>query len=219
MTLRASALAAALAAALAGGLARAEVHELRATPQTVAWGRYDAAAKPALTIRSGDTVVVHTLLTNSPTGLERAGVKPADVEPELREVYDKVPPADRGPGGHVLTGPIFVEGAEPGDVLEVRIERIDLAIPYSYNAFRYGAGLLTDEFTSPRTKIVPLDRRTMTAAFAPGVVVPLPPLLRLHGRGAAARGGAGWTPLPPPPCTAATWTTRRWSPGPRCTCR
>lgn len=164
----------ALELAVAGG-ARAAVYELKVTPQTVVWGRYDTSAKPALTVRSGDTVVVHTVLTNSPSGLEKAGVKPGDVEPALREVYAHVPPEERGPGGHVLTGPIYVEGAEPGDMLEVRFDRIDLAIPYSYNAFRYGAGLLTDDFLSPRIKIVPLDARTMTAAFAPGVSVPLHP--------------------------------------------
>ena len=170
-----------LASAAAAPGARAAVHELKVTPQTVTWGRYDADAKPALTVADGDTVTVHTVLTNSPTGLEKAGVKPADVEPELREVFDHVPAAERGPGGHVLTGPIYVQGAQPGDMLEVRIERIDLAIPYSYNAFRYGAGLLTDDFLAGRTRITPLDRRTMTAAFAPGVTVPLHPFFGSMG--------------------------------------
>ena len=171
----------ALALLLAPAAARAATHELKVTPQTVTWGRYDAEAKPVLTVADGDTVVVHTVLTNSPAGLEKAGVKPADVEPELRDVYAHTPLAERGPGGHVLTGPIYVQGAEPGDVLEVRIERVDLAIPYSYNAFRYGAGLLTDDFLVGRTKIVPLDRRTMTAAFAPGVTVPLHPFFGSMG--------------------------------------
>ena len=173
--------AALLATALAAGAARAETHRLEPSAANVLFGRYDAQAKPALRIRSGDTVEVHTLITNTPAGLERAGVKPADVEAELRDVYANVPTADRGPGGHVLTGPIYVEGAEPGDVLEVRIERIDLAIPYSYNSFRYGAGLLTDDFPYGRTKIVPLDRKSMTAAFAPGVTVPLRPFFGSMG--------------------------------------
>ena len=175
------ALLAAATLAAAAPRAHAAVHELAVTPQTVTWGRYDADAKPALTIADGDTVVVHTLLTNSPTGLEKAGVKPADVEAALRDVYDHVPPSERGPGGHVLTGPIYVEGAQPGDMLAIRIERIDLAIPYSYNAFRYGAGLLTDDFLSGRTKIVPLDARSLTAAFAPGVTVPLHPFFGSMG--------------------------------------
>ena len=68
------------------------------------------------------------------------------VETSLREIYDKVPTTARGPGGHILTGPVYVEGAEPGDTLEIRIKRIELAIPYAYNGFRYGAGILTDDF-------------------------------------------------------------------------
>ncbi|MEG8055612.1 acetamidase/formamidase family protein [Sphingomonas sp. 22L2VL55-3] len=137
--------------------AGAATYELKATPQTVAWGHYDATDKPVLTIRSGDTVVIHTLLTNSPAGLEKAGVAPAQIEPALRAVYDGVPASARGPGGHILTGPIAITDAEPGDMLEVRIRKVDLAIPYAYNAFRYGAGFLTDDFPYARMKIVPLD--------------------------------------------------------------
>ena len=92
-----------LAALVLAGPAFAATHHLKPTPQTVAWGHYDAADKPVLTIRSGDTVVMHTLLTNSPIGLERAGVAPHDIEPELRAVFDGVPLSARGPGGHILT--------------------------------------------------------------------------------------------------------------------
>ncbi|HEV2531350.1 acetamidase/formamidase family protein [Phenylobacterium sp.] len=170
---------AAAAAVLAAGGAQAASFELQATPATVAWGNYDAAHPPALTIRSGDTVVVHTLLTNSPTGLERNGVPPDQVEASLREIYAKV--TDKGPGGHILTGPIYIEGAEPGDTLEIRILKIDLAIPYAYNGFRYGAGILSEEFPYARTKIIPLDRERMVARFAPGVTVPLHPFFGSMG--------------------------------------
>jgi acetamidase/formamidase len=159
----------------------AKTYDLPVTPQTVAWGHYDASSKPVLTIASGDTVVVHTLLTNSPAGLEKAGVAPADVEPALRAVYAGVPASERGPGGHVLTGPIAITGAEPGDTLEIRILKIDLAIPYAYNAFRYGAGFLTDDFPYARVKIVPLDRKAMLGRFAPGVDVPLRPFFGSMG--------------------------------------
>ncbi len=157
----------------------AETFDLPATPTTVAWGNYDAAAKPVLTIKSGDTVVFHTLLTNSPTGLEKAGVAPADVEPSLREVFDKV--HDRGPGGHILTGPVAIEGAEPGDTLEIDILKIDLAIPYAYNGFRFGAGFLTDDFPYAKMKIIPLDREKMVADFGPGVTIPLHPFFGSMG--------------------------------------
>ena len=161
--------------------ASAATYELKATPQTVAWGHYDATDKPVLTIRSGDTVVIHTLLTNSPAGLEKAGVAPAQIEPALRAVYDGVPASARGPGGHILTGPIAIAGAEPGDMLEVRIRKVDLAIPYAYNAFRYGAGFLTDDFPYARMKIVPLDAKRMVGLFAPGVEVPLAPFFGSMG--------------------------------------
>jgi acetamidase/formamidase len=163
----------------AAGPAAAASFELQATPSTVAWGNYDAAHPPALSVKSGDVVVVHTLLTNSPTGLERNGLPPGQVEPALREVYAKV--TDRGPGGHILTGPIYVEGAEPGDTLEIRIQKIDLAIGYAYNGFRYGAGILSEEFPYARTKIIPLDRARMVANFAPGITVPLHPFFGSMG--------------------------------------
>ena len=99
-------------------------HELQITPATAAWGYYNAAAPPVLRIKSGDVVRVHTLITSSPARLEGAGVAPAQVEQALRDITAQV--TNMGPGGHILTGPIFVEGAEPGDVLEVRIQRIKL---------------------------------------------------------------------------------------------
>jgi acetamidase/formamidase len=165
--------------ALLAASARAETFTLEAGPATVAWGNYDAAARPVLRVRSGDTVVFHTLITNSPAGLEKAGVAPADVQASLRAVFDQV--KDRGPGGHILDGPVFVEGAAPGDVLEIRILKIDLDIPYAYNAFRYGAGFLTDEFPYSKMKIIPLDRDRMIARFAPGVEVPLHPFFGSMG--------------------------------------
>jgi acetamidase/formamidase len=166
---------------VAASPAPAVTYELAATPQTVAWGHYDATSKPAMTIKSGDTVTVHTLLTNSPTGLAKAGVADADIEPALKAVYAGVPQAERGPGGHILTGPIAIEGAEPGDTLEVRILKIDLAIPYAYNAFRYGAGFLTDDFPYAKTKIIPLDRKAMMARFGPGIDILLHPFFGSMG--------------------------------------
>lgn len=148
-------------------------YTLAATPTTVAWGYYDAKAQPVLRVRSGDTVVIDTLITNSPTGLEKAGVPPDQVQQSLRDIYKEV--TNKGPGGHILTGPIYVEGAEPGDTLEVRILKIDLALPYAYNGFRAGAGFLTNDFPYSRIKIIPLDRERMVAKFAPGIEIPLHP--------------------------------------------
>src|SRR5258706_1013389 len=76
------------------------VHRLPATPETVAYGYYWANAKPALRIRSGDVIVVETLLTSTPDRLERAGIRPELVQQSLRDVVSRV--TDRGPGGHIL---------------------------------------------------------------------------------------------------------------------
>jgi acetamidase/formamidase len=148
-------------------------YQLKPTPKTVAWGYYDASTPPVLRIKSGDTVEVQTLITSSPTRLEGAGVKPADVEQSLRDIYKEV--TNKGPGGHILTGPIFIEGAEPGDVLEVRIKSIKLAIPYAYNAFSPGRGFLPEDFPYAKMRIIPLDEARMVAHFADGIEIPLHP--------------------------------------------
>ncbi len=171
----------ATAIALAATAAQAETFTLPATPKTVAWGHYDATSAPVLRIHSGDTVVFHTLLTNSPARLAEAGVAADQIEQSLRDVYDQVPATERGPGGHVLTGPVYIEGAEPGDTLEIHVRKIELAIPYAYNGFRYGAGILTDDFPYSRIKIIPLDAKRMLGHFAPGVDIPLHPFFGSMG--------------------------------------
>jgi len=149
------------------------VHTLMPAPNTVAFGYYDAAATPVLRVQSGDEVIVGTMITSSPTRLEQVGVKPADVQASLRAIYDSV--KTRGPGGHILTGPIFVEGADSGDVLELRIESIDLAIPYAYNGFGPRRGFLPEDYEYAKTKIIPLDKEKMIGHFAPGIDIPLRP--------------------------------------------
>ena len=154
-------------------------YTLPATPKTVAWGYYDAEVPPVLRIHSGDTVKFETLITNSPTGLEKAGVPPDQVQQSLRDIYKEV--TKKGPGGHILNGPVYVEGAEPGDTLEVRVEKIDLAIPYAYNAFGPTRGFLPEDFPYRKMKIIPLDRERMMAKFAPGIEIPLHPFFGSMG--------------------------------------
>ena len=99
------------------------------------------------------------------------------MQQSLRDIVTQV--TDKGPGGHILTGPIYVEGADSGDVLEVRILRIDLAIPYGYNGC---SGFLPVNCDSTqRTRIIPLDRRRLVARFAPGLEIPLHPFFGSMG--------------------------------------
>ena len=108
-----------------------KTHRLEATPATVAYGHYWAETKPVLTINSGDIIDVDTLLTSTPDRLEN----PASPHRRFRPHCARLSSRSRiaGPGGHILTGPVFVTGAEPGDALEVKVLSIDLPIAYGYN--------------------------------------------------------------------------------------
>jgi acetamidase/formamidase len=154
-------------------------YTLKATPKTVAWGYYDAKAAPVLHIKSGDMVEIETLITLSPKRLEEAGLPAEQVQQSLRDITEQV--KDKGPGGHILTGPIYIDGAEIGDVLEVRILAAKLAIPYAYNGFGPGRGYLPDDYPYAKTKIIPLDEKRMVAKFAPGIEIPLHPFFGSMG--------------------------------------
>src|SRR5437773_4153648 len=193
MNLRSAVMMLAFALFVQQGSAQA-THTLKATPKTVAWGYYDAKAVPVLRVKSGDTVEIQTLITNSPKRLEDAGLPPEQVEQSLRDITDQV--KDKGPGGHILTGPIYIEGAEIGDVLEVKILAIKLAIPYAYNAFGAGRGYLPDDYPYSKIKIIPLDEKSMVAKFALGIELPLHPFL--GSRGDAPPDSAGRFNSAPP---------------------
>src|SRR3954471_6226741 len=161
------------------------VHTLMPSPSTVAFGYYDAGALPVLRVQSGDDVIVGTMITSSPTRLEQVGVKPADVQASLRAIYDSV--KDRGPGGHILTGPIYVVDAQPGDVLEVKIISVDLDIDYGYNGCSGFVRALCE--AQSRSRIIELDRKAMKAEIAPGITVPLHPFFGSMGVAPPADSG------------------------------
>ena len=148
------------------------VHTLMPSPETVYVGNFNAALKPVLTIESGDIVVLESAGAIEPAAIDQSGVVPPSAVPEYqRAIYRDV--KDPGPGGHVLTGPIFVTGAAPGDVLEVRILEVELAVDYGYNRQRPYQGALPEEFTAFWQRVIPINRAAKTAEVAKGVVVPL----------------------------------------------
>jgi acetamidase/formamidase len=156
-------------------------HRLPATPDTVAYGYYWSEAKPALRIASGDIIDVDTLLTNSPQGLLKSGVPDEEIQESLKAVVKAFPPGHerRGPGGHILTGPVYVEGADPGDTLEVKVLSIDLDINYGYNGC---SGYLRENCDrSQPQKIFRFNRASMTTEFLPGIVIPLRPFFGSMG--------------------------------------
>lgn len=149
---------------------RAQHHHLRATPQTVHWGYLDAKIPPALTISSGDTVTIDCVSGN-PEHLPK-GETGFTILPEHLEIHQKVP---KGSGNHIYTGPIYVNDAEPGDVLEVRIREIKLRQNWGWNAFRPLVGTLPEDFPFTQVLHVALDREKMIATPPWGTKIPIRP--------------------------------------------
>ncbi len=153
--------------------------DLPASPATVAWGYYSAQAKPVLTVHSGDVVRMHTVSTCSLERMEEGGVPHNAIPQYDRDIHDQV--KDKGPGGHILTGPVAIAEAEPGDVLEVDIQKIDIDVPFACNGFGPGRGFLPNDFPYARTKVIPLDREHLIAKFGPGINIPLRPFFGSMG--------------------------------------
>src|SRR3954462_12544501 len=163
MKLRRIAVALCLAAIAAGcasvGRPRVDAH-LRSTPETVVWGHLPAGRAPVLTVRPGQTVRIDTVshqgLINGTDPVRffgAAGIAPGEVLPDAVEIYAKTPrPKDAG--AHVLTGPIAVEGAEPGDMLEVRIVDLAFRVPYAVNKSNKGTAVLPDFHAKPYPKVI-----------------------------------------------------------------
>ncbi len=168
---------------------------LLATPSTVVWGYYSAKAKPVLTIHSGATVRIQTLSTCGPDErLIEQGVAPSDIPSYNAPIYHEV--KDKGPGGHILTGPLEIAEADPGDVLEIKIQKVEIDASWACNGFGVGRGFLPNEYPYSRSKIIPLDRRRMVARFAPGIEIPLHPFF--GSMGIAPPSSAGRIDSAPP---------------------
>ena len=148
-------------------------HDLRLVPQNVHWGYYDATLKPVLRIQSGDSVRIETMVAGGLGRLRAAGVPDSEIPDSLKAV--EAASSERGPGVHPLTGPIWVEGAEPGDVLELRIGAIEFLHPYGVTGFIPGSGTLPDEFPYSRFKLFRFNEARGTTEFSPGITLRLAP--------------------------------------------
>ncbi|MGI4975828.1 MAG: acetamidase/formamidase family protein [Janthinobacterium lividum] len=139
---------------------RPALHELRATPATVHWGYFDASLAPAVTVRSGDLVRVEALT-------HHAGDAPELMMDEaIHAIFDAIPPDDRNPGVHLMTGPIRVEGARPGDVLEVRYLQMTPRLRYGSNLAAHWGHLYRETGEKERVTIYRLDDASQTAEAA-----------------------------------------------------
>src|SRR3984893_14132491 len=158
--------------------------ELKATAKTVHQNFFDASLKPVLTINSGDTVRLETA-TGNPKYFEQHGVPKDKIPQELYTAFDGLPYDDSGPdkgrADATLDGPIKVNGAEPGDVLEVRIRSVQVRLPIAAQSFVPGRGLLTEDFPYEKHRVLFMDLDKQTVEYAPGIVVPLKPFWGIIG--------------------------------------
>lgn len=151
-------------------------HRVAATPDTIHWGTFSAGYKPVLTIQSGDTVT-----------LECVSGAPAMMPPP--ELGLTIPPAlsaihakhSSRLGAHILTGPVAVAGAEPGDVLEVRVDRIDLGAEWGFTAFRPLGGTIPEDFPYSHISHIKVDRAARTCSPPWGGQIPLSPFFGVMG--------------------------------------
>jgi acetamidase/formamidase len=162
-----------------------KVHVLPATLETTQWGWFNNAQPPVLTINSGDTVVMETMMHSHNQVIPGATIE------QIKKLRTDHP----GRGPHTLTGPIYVEGAEPGDVLKVHFNKI---VPRAY-ATNFNVpgmfGQFPDRFPDGQVKYFYLDIEKKTAEFAPGIVIPLRPF---PGTTAVARAEPGqYSSVPP----------------------
>ena len=156
---------------------------LRSTPETVSWGWIDADRAPVARVESGqrlriDTVTHQGLNTDKdPVAFfGAAGIAPGEVLPDAAEIYRKVKRGE-GAGPHILTGPVYVEGAQPGDLLEVRVLDVAIRVPYGVNSTGPGWGAVPDLLTKAEQKIIKLDLQRSVALFSRNVEVPLAPFM------------------------------------------
>jgi len=131
---------------------RLKTHRLDPTPETVHWGYFDAKLPARIEIDSGDTIVIDTVSGHR----EVLGDDERLLRPAHREIVTKVKPEL---GAHILTGPVAVRGAEPGDTLEVRVKAIELP----------------EDFPNFERRTLRFDRKKMTATLPWGPTIPLQP--------------------------------------------
>jgi acetamidase/formamidase len=151
-------------------------HHLNASPETCAWGFFDAGLAPVIEVQSGDEIIIETV-SGGPEQMPPLN-EGFDIPSELFDIHKH---SERQLPGHILTGPVAVAGAQPGHVLEVQILDVKLRQNWGWNLIRPLAGTLPDEFPSARTEILPLDLDAMMSRLSWGLNLPLRPFFGVMG--------------------------------------
>ena len=155
-----------------------KVHLLPATMETTQWGWFNNAQPPVLNVASGDTIVFETMMHS------HNQVVPGMTIDQIKKLRTDFP----GRGPHTLTGPVYIEGAEPGDVLKIRINKI---VPRAYGTNFNVPGMFGQfpgKFPDGQVKYFYLDLERKIAEFAPGIEIPLAPFPGILGVARAEPG-------------------------------
>ena len=152
------------------------IHRIAAGPDTARWGTFSADYPPLLTINSGETVELECV-SGAPEVMPPAG-SGMTVPPALAAIHaSNIPRA----GGHILTGPVAVAGAMPGDMLEVRIDKIELGNDWGYCGFRPLVGTLPEDFPDKYLSHIPVDRAKGICKLPWGTELTLAPFFGVMG--------------------------------------
>lgn len=159
-------------------------HRLASAPDTVRFGMFDAAFDPVLTVDSGDSVTFECV-SGGVEVMPPPG-SPYAIPPALQAIHDSNPVRI---GPHILTGPVAISGAEPGDMLEVRIEAVEPNNDWGYCAVRPLAGTLPEDFPDRYVSHIAVDRARGVCEPEWGPELPLAPFFGTMGVAPPARYG------------------------------
>jgi len=151
-------------------------HHIPATPETICWGTFDAATPAIRTVQSGDTVTLECV-SGAPEVLPAPG-SGFTIPPALASIHASNPPRL---GPHILTGPVAVAGAKPGDMLEVRIDKIELGADWGFCGFRPLGGTLPEDFPERFLTHIAVDRARGIGRMPYGTEIPLAPFFGVMG--------------------------------------
>lgn len=163
------------------------------TPENVRSGNFDPNAPPVARIESGDSVILETVYAAGAESLLEAGVERSEILADEVRQHER---PHEGPGPHAVTGPVYVEGARPDDVLEVRVLDIELRTSYGINHFLSGRGVLPEAFPEGNRRVIRIDRDRRTAQFSETIEIPIEPFFGIMAV-APARDAGRTSTLPP----------------------
>lgn len=179
--LRAAAEPLARVAAGAGGAPYSIDHRIRTIPENMVWGYYGADVRPIATVKDGDTVEIQAvnmagISRKDPQAFFRDHHLPMDEQAQdMFDIIQRVKPEPSGLTGHMLTGPVYIDGAEPGDMLEVRILDIFPRSGYGVNAVWPKGGDIGEDVSQSENFVYLYDMKKQTASFKEGVEIPMRP--------------------------------------------